>query len=132
MKNKYAAIISLLSLIMILSAGAFSQTPVFTYQGKLSDTGAPPTGTYQMEFRLFDAASGGGQIGNVVPNNAVSVVDGIFTVSLNFGGATTFTGADRFLQISVRRNAGESFVMLNPRQQIASSPYSIRTLSAAQ
>ncbi len=120
-----------LSAVLILNLAAFAQTTTFTYQGKLMDTGNPPTGTYQMEFSLYDAVAGGTQIGATIPNNSVAVAQGIFSVRLDFG-AEGFTGADRYLQISVRRNAGESFVTLNPRQQITSSPYSIRTLSAAQ
>lgn len=120
-----------LSAVLIMNLAAFSQTTTFTYQGKLTDTGNPPTGTYQMEFSMYDALAGGTQIGATIPNNSVAVAQGIFTVRLDFGAAV-FPGADRFLQIAVRRNAGESFVTLNPRQQISSSPYSIRTLSAAQ
>lgn len=123
--------IAMLSALFLLTATAWAQTTTFTYQGKLTDTGNPPTAVYQMQFSLFDAVSGGTQIGATIPNNSVSVTQGIFTVNLDFGAAV-FTGADRFLQIAVRRNAAESFVTLNPRQQITSSPYSIRTLSAAQ
>lgn len=117
--------------VLILNFAAFAQTTTFTYQGKLTDTGNPPTGTYQMEFSMYDALAGGTQFGATIPNNSVTVAQGIFSVRLDFG-SEGFTGADRFLQIAVRRNAGESFVTLNPRQQITSSPYSIRTLSAAR
>src|SRR5688500_10497274 len=130
-ENRNRPIFSIMISIFLLAASAAAQTTIFTYQGKLSDAGTPPTGTYQMEFRLFDAVFGGAQIGAVITNNSVSVTEGVFTVNLNFG-STAFPGADRFLQISVRRNADEGFVTLNPRQQIASSPYSIRTLTAAQ
>ncbi len=115
----------------VLTGAGQAQTTAFSYQGRLTDMNNPPTGTYQMEFKLFDAAAGGDQIGETVPNPNVSVAQGVFTVSLDFG-EDIFTGADRFLEISVRRNAGENFVTLAPRQQISSSPYSIRTLSAQQ
>jgi hypothetical protein len=59
-----------------------------------------------------------------------SVTAGSFTVSLDFGGGV-FTGADRFLEIAVRRNSGESFVALSPRQPITSNPYAIRSANAA-
>lgn len=129
MKN----LIRLSSTLFILALAAqavFAQTTAFKYQGKLTDAGAPQA-TYQMQFKLFDAASGGSQIGSTVENSSVSVADGVFSVSLDFG-ANAFAGADRFLEIAVRRSAGESYVTLNPRQHIASSPYSIRTLSAQQ
>jgi hypothetical protein len=107
---------------------ALAQTTRFTYQGQLTDSGSPQA-TYQMRFRLFDALASGSQIGSTIENAAVAVDDGIFTVSLDFG-ANVFSGADRFLEIAVRRNGGEGYTVLSPRQQIASSPYAIRTLSA--
>lgn len=121
--------ISLIFLCLTTSA-AFGQTTVFDYQGRLSDSGASQS-TYQMEFRLFGSLGGADQIGGAISNPNVAVTNGVFSVNLDFG-APAFPGADRFLQISVRRNTSESFITLNPRQQITSSPYSIRTLSAAQ
>jgi hypothetical protein len=123
--NKY---LSLLTLLLISAISAAAQTTAFNYQGKLTDAGAPQA-TYQMQFKLFDAPTGGSQIGATIENPSVAVTDGVFSVSLSFG-ANAFPGADRFLEIGVRRSAGESYTILNPRQQIASSPYSIRTLSA--
>jgi len=122
--------IAMLSALFFLTTTAWTQTTVFTYQGKLTDNGTPQA-IYQMEFKLFGSAGGNDQIGATVTNTNVAVMNGVFTANLEFG-ETAFPGADRFLQISVRRSAAESFVTLNPRQQIASSPYSIRTLSAAQ
>lgn len=107
-----------------------AQTTAFNYQGKLTDAGTPQA-TYQMQFKLFDSAAGGSQIGNTVNNDSVAVSEGVFSILLDFG-TNVFTGADRFLEISVRRNSNESYITLTPRQQIASSPYSIRTLSAQQ
>jgi len=117
-------------MIFLFAVSIAAQTTVFTYQGKLTDNGIPQA-IYQMEFRLFASAGGSDQIGATVTNTNVAVNQGVFTVNLDFGAAA-FSGADRFLQISVRRSTNESFITLNPRQQITSSPYSIRTLSAAQ
>ena len=109
---------------------ALAQTTAFTYQGKLTDNAAPQS-VYQMQFALYDALAGGSQIGGTISNPSVAVNQGVFSVQLDFG-ASVFTGADRFLQISVRRNASETYTILSPREKIASSPYSVRTLSAAQ
>ena len=118
--------------LIIFCAGftTLAQTTAFNYQGKLSDTGAAQS-LYQMQFKLYGSAGGTDQIGGTITNTNVTVSQGVFTVQLDFG-APAFSGADRFLQIAVRRSAAESYVTLNPRQQINSSPYSIRTLSAAQ
>src|SRR3954468_10783792 len=110
--NKY---LSLLTLLLISAISAAAQTTAFNYQGKLTDAGAAQA-TYQMQFKLFDAPTGGSQIGATIENPSVAVTDGVFSVSLNFG-ANAFPGADRFLEIGVRRSAGESYTILNPRQQ---------------
>lgn len=118
--------------VSLTAIAAFAQTTTFTYQWKLTDNGTPQA-IYQMEIRLFGSLGGADQISSPITNNNVAVNQGVFTVNLDFDlGAVAFPGADRFLQISVRRSTNESFVTLNPRQQITSSPYSIRTLSAAQ
>jgi len=106
-----------------------AQTASFTYQGKLTDSGLAANGSYQMQFALFDAASGGNQIGASVTNPAVQISNGIFTVSLDFG-ANAFSGAGCFLQISVFSTATSSLVVLNPRQAVTSAPYSIKSLNA--
>ncbi len=122
-----------LSAICLLLAGQMTaQTPSFTFQGRLSDNSAAANGTYQMQFSLYDALSGGAQLGTTITNNTVTVTNGVFTVQLDFSPATPFaTGADRFLEIAVRKAADPpGFTTLTPRQQLTSSPYSIRTLSA--
>ena len=45
-------------------------------------------------------------------------------------GATGFLGADRYLEISIRRTALEPFTTLSPRQQLTSTPYAIRSLAS--
>src|ERR1044071_3836405 len=85
----------LMTLSLLLSAGpSFAQSTAFTYQGKLIDNGNPANAAYDMQFKLFDASVNGNQIGATltfdgVGSNppSVSVSNGIFTVSLDFGGA---------------------------------------------
>jgi len=131
MRNEKVKIFLRFWAVLLISAiSAAAQTTAFNYQGKLTDTGVPQA-TYQMQFRLFDAVSGGSQIGSTINNASVAVTDGVFSVKLDFG-TNAFSGADRFLEIGVRRSSNDGYTILNPRQQIASSPYSIRTLSAQQ
>ncbi|HEY8558874.1 MAG TPA: hypothetical protein VIL74_00620 [Pyrinomonadaceae bacterium] len=123
--------LTVLFLLFLCSISVCAQTSAFTYQGRLTDGGAAANGTYEMQFKLFDAASAGTQIGATVTNNSVTVANGIFTVTLNFTAAP-FSAADRWLEIGVRKSADPpGFTILAPRQPITSSPYSIRTLSAA-
>jgi hypothetical protein len=108
---------------------AFGQTTDFTYQGRFTDSSQtqPTSGTYQMRFALFDA--GGSQIGATITNQTVQVVNGIFTVSLDFG-ANSFSGASRFLQVSVFSTTTNAFVALTPRQPVTSAPYALKSLNA--
>jgi hypothetical protein len=127
--SKFLAL-ALLALIFCATS-ATAQTTAFSYQGHLTDGGNPANGNYDLQFALFDNLSAGSQIGSTQTSSSVSVGNGNFTVSIDFG-INAFPGADRFLQIAVRPAGGGSFTTLSPRQQIASSPYAIRTLRAAQ
>lgn len=115
--------------------GAFSisaQTAAFTYQGRLTDGMMAANGTYEMQFRLFDAESAGTQVGSTITNNSVSVANGVFTVTLDFGSSPFAAGTNRWLEIGVRKATDPpGFTILSPRQPITSAPYSLRTLSAS-
>jgi hypothetical protein len=72
----------------------------FTYQGQLEQSGAPANGACDLQFNLFDAPSSGNPVGTTQTVTPVSVTDGLFTVSLDFGGSA-FDGNDSWLQIAV-------------------------------
>ncbi|MBS1794160.1 MAG: tail fiber domain-containing protein [Acidobacteria bacterium] len=117
-------------LILLAGTALFAQTSVFTYQGKLTDGANAATGTYDLQFKLYDAVSGGTQIGSTVTNTNVAVANGTFTVQLDFGAAA-FPGADRWLEIGVKKPAEPGYTTLAPRQQIASVPYAIRAANVS-
>jgi len=107
-----------------------AQDPAFTYQGRLTDTNLAANGVYDFEFRLYDQSSA--QIGTTLTREDVAVTHGVFTVTLDFGVAA-FIGQPRSMEIAVRPGASSgSFSTLSPRQPITSSPYAVRTFSAAQ
>src|SRR5262249_38251375 len=86
--------------------------------------------TYDLQFKLFDALVGGNQVGATLIRDDVTVTNGIFSVSLDFG-ATAFPGAQRFLEIAVRPGANSgAFTPLSPLQPITATPYAIRSLNA--
>ncbi|HEY0461196.1 MAG TPA: hypothetical protein VGC97_18820 [Pyrinomonadaceae bacterium] len=119
-----------LSFICLMAAtDAPAQTTSFSYQGRLTSAGVPPTASYDFEFRLFDA--GGAMVGAAQQVSNVSVVNGVFNVTLDFGAGAFLTGANRFLEIGVRPSGGGGFTVLAPRQQILAAPYAIRSLTAA-
>ncbi len=117
-------------LVIFLCVSSAAQTTAFTFQGSLKDGASAANGSYDFEFKLFDLVSGGAQQGSTLQRLNVAVANGIFTVSLDFGAAV-LPGADRFLEIGLRVNGNPGgFQQLLPRQQIASSPYSIKSLAA--
>ena len=116
-------------IIFAFARVAPAQTTAFTYQGRLSDSAAQANGTYDLGFALFNAQSGGTQIGAAQTRAAVTVTNGVFTVQLDFGAAA-FPGANRYLEIAVKRPADQNFTTLAPRQPVTSTPYAIQSLNA--
>ncbi len=114
-------------LIVITALAVFSQTTEFTYQGSLKDGASSANANYDFEFALFDAVSGGNQIGATIPRNNMSITNGIFTVKLDFG--SSFPGVDRYLHIRVRLVGQPTFTTLSPRQMVNSAPYSVKSLN---
>src|SRR6266511_5101216 len=89
----------------------------FTYQGRLTDDGNPANQIYDFRFALYDAPADGIQMGNAITNASVSVSNGLFTLSLDFG-ATVFADASLWLEIAVRPAAStNNFVPLTPRSE---------------
>jgi len=119
-----------------LSVGrASAQSTAFTFQGVLKDAGSPVNGSYDIRFRLFDAVSGGAQVGNQFCIDNVPVANGLFTTSIDFGQQFA-TPAGRFLEIAVRRDTGANcgsaggFVTLAPRQALTAAPLANHAKSA--
>ena len=88
----------------------------FTYQGRLMEGGEPAQGAVDVEFRLFDSATGGNQVGPLLAVNDLVFDDGLFTVDLDFGEGV-FDGTERWLEITVNG------AVLDPRQPIRPAPY---------
>jgi trimeric autotransporter adhesin len=112
---------------LALSAGsipALAQGTAIHYQGQLTDTGSLANGSYDFRFELFDAGSGGSPVGVPLTNTAVSVSNGLFAVELDFGPGV-FPGADRWLELGVRKVAPNAFTTLTPRQKLTAVPYAI-------
>jgi hypothetical protein len=117
---------------MLLPSRLDAATPSsFTYQGRLADGGIPANAAYDFHFTLYSQASGGSQLGSVVTNDNLTVVDGLFVANLDFGSAA-FDGNNRYLLISIRpAGSGSAYTDLGPRQSISPSPYAIHALDSA-
>jgi hypothetical protein len=104
----------------------------WTYQGRLMDANVPADGLYDLQFSLFpDPVLNLAQIGPPIDVNDIDIIDGYFTVLLDFGNAA-FKGDARWLQISVRPwDSEERHTILSPRQEVTPTPYSLYAANAA-
>ena len=138
MKSKWAFMIVALLLLALTVGPGQAQGPgpqgdvgvqaalgtAFTYQGQLKSGGNPVNGNCDLQFSLWDAVTDGTQIGTTQTKTNVSVSNGLFTTSLDFGSA--FTGDARWLAIAVRCPAGSgSYTTLSPRQALTAAPYAL-------
>jgi hypothetical protein len=112
---------------MLVASGPTLAQPIplgtaFTYQGRLTDGGGAAAGAYDFKLELFDAASGGSQVGSTLVRDDVAVASGLFTVSLDFG-ASAFAGNARWLEIGVRPGASSgAYMTLSGRQELTPVP----------
>jgi hypothetical protein len=112
---------------LMAAAGAVAQPvpSLFTYQGKLTDNGQAANGQYDLYFRLYSTDTGIFPLGSAVTLDNVQVVNGVFTVKLDFGQGL-FNGDPRWIAISVRPGAQTgAYTVLSPRQEITPAPHAI-------
>jgi len=96
----------------------------------LLENGVPAGGLHDLRFQLFPALNGGTSIGGPLTHTTIAVINGVFSVSLDFG-TNVFSGAGCWLEISVRpAGASGEFVALSPRQPIHAVPYALYSLKA--
>jgi len=114
-------------------AAASAETPLgtqFTYQGLLRQSGGPLNGPVDFQFLLFDAETGGNQLGSTVELLGVQVTDGLFTVQLDFGVLPAFNGNSRWLEIAVQLGNGlgqGGYTTFAQRQPLTAAPYALET-----
>ena len=68
-KHTTYALLAGLSLFSVFNspfAAAFAQGTAFTYQGRLTENGAPPSGAYDLQFSLCKNSDGGGLVAGPV------------------------------------------------------------------
>lgn len=112
---------------VVQNSQADSVGTAFTYQGRFMDSNSPADGTYDFEYKLYDALMLGTQLGNAIDKDNLEVIDGYFTTELDFGSGV-FNGEARWLEISIRPgDSTGSYTTLNPRQELTPTPYAIYT-----
>src|ERR1051326_4396545 len=114
-------------ILLTLWTGIAAAAPLgtaFTYQGRLTDSGVGPNGTYELRLAAWDALNAGSQVA-IVTNTGVLVSNGLFTTTVDFG-AGGFNGTAYWLEVGVRTNGSASaFTTLTPRQPLTPSPYAL-------
>ena len=91
--------------------GATLLGTTFTYQAQLKQAGAPIDGLADFKFSLWTLEAAGSQVGGTIGILNVSVDNGPFAVTLDFG-AGAFIGDPRWLQIEARYPAGGDIVLI--------------------
>jgi hypothetical protein len=80
---------------------------------------------------MWDADTGGSQVGSTNTFNAMQLNDGRFACGLNFGNAA-FDGSNRWIQVEFRNPAGSGqYQALSPRDKITATPYALYALNGA-
>jgi hypothetical protein len=108
-------------------AGAQVSETVFTYQGRLMQSGQPFSGDASMRFSLHDALTGGNLVGGVIAIIA-PVSDGLVTAQLDFGtGILPYLEQQPlWLQVEVNGRA------LSPRQAVTAAPRALHATRARE
>lgn len=138
MKSTKILAILVVALGLILCQAKVSEAApmgtAFTYQGHLYDANRVADDLYDFQFKLFDDSNdpcSGNQLGSDVNKPDVDVIDGSFTVGLDFG--SVFDGNSVWLEIGVRpggQNDPNIYTTLSPRQEVTPTPYAFYAKTA--
>jgi hypothetical protein len=122
---------TVLFLALVAVAGAALAVPqTINYQGMLKESGVPASGTRNVRFAIYDAATEGTQIWTEVQN--VTFASGLFSVLL---GSTVpiptaaFDGSRRWLAVSIQEGTIDG-PEIPPRAEISSAAYAFHSASA--
>ncbi|MCB2154008.1 hypothetical protein KQI84_03925 [bacterium] len=119
-------VVVIAGLVCVFGGSAFADPgTAFTYQGRLTNGGAPLDGPVSLRFSLFDAPTTGTQIGGTIAPPDRLISSGLVEESLDFG-ATAFDGSSRWLEIAVDADGGaDNFETVTPRVQMLPAPYAM-------
>jgi hypothetical protein len=130
-----AAIVVALFLFNISFAHAASGVPtVFSYQGRLTDSGGNLLGsvsgtTYYFKFSIWNLSTGGTSGANRLwpssdPSSVPIVVrQGVFNKDIDTSSFNFNTSSDIYLQVEVSSDSVNNFETLDPRQRISAAPF---------
>jgi hypothetical protein len=100
----------------------------FTYQGRVDRNNVAVNDTYSMIFKLYDAATGGTQVGGTQTVNGIVATNGLFSATVDFG-AGIFTGQALWLDVQIKGSGDASYTPMSSRQPITAAPYALFALN---
>lgn len=112
--------------LLLATASAALADPVgtgFTFQGYLEKDAVPYSGVADFQLTLYDAATGGVQVGTTQNHAGVPVTQGLFTLGLDFG--PVFDGNERWLSVAVKGVGDAGFTDFGGRLQVQATPYAL-------
>jgi hypothetical protein len=132
---KGAALLLLVTSLILRPSTAVGQPTVISYQGQMLVGGNPANGNFDMTFTFYNVPTNGTPLAGPITVNPVAVNNGLFSVNFdsldprifNFG----VVGA-RFLEVAARPSGNTgAYTVLSPRQLLSQTPYAIAAQSAA-
>jgi hypothetical protein len=122
----------LVALVWMTVATAIFAGPLgtaFTYSGRLKYQNQPANGAFDLQVKLFNDPvlnNPNNQVGQTLTISALSVANGLFVTSLDFGGGI-FNGTAYWLEIWARPSGNNPppYTLLSPRQPLNPAPYSL-------
>jgi len=114
-------VIVIVFVLLSFNSNAATAPAIVSYQGKILDNGIAVSTSIQMNFKLFDALTGGAELYS--NTSTITPSSGLFSVLLGSAGTTAldptiFRDSDEiYLQVTVGTET------LSPRKQIVTSPY---------
>lgn len=97
----------------------------FSLQGRLELNNRLAEGFYDFEVGLYETQEGSVDL-DVVLLPGIKLLQGVFSLELDFVNAPFTDGEQYWLELRVRESAtAQDFTTLNPRQKIGAAPYAI-------
>ncbi len=108
MKTKLRNVVCCILLQLGCAPFVSAQGTSFAYQGRLDTGGSPANGIFDLQFAIFDAASGGAPLAGPLINSATAVSNGRFTVAPGLATISwsPATGTNWILQERLSLSAG--------------------------
>ncbi len=130
MLNQTRSFVCAAALTAFLCAGTTAQAAppgaAITYQGTLAQNGSPVDGLRDFRFRLYESEVGGTPVESV-QLFSVDVVEGIFSVEIDFGLEPWTPNEQYWLEIEVGpADMSQTYEVIG-RQNLTAAPYALNT-----